>query len=183
MTRWIEKHLRLRVNRDKSAAGRPWQRKFLGFSFTIQKKTKIRIAPKSVKTFKAKVKAEIRKGKGRNLKRFVNETLNPILRGWINYYRITETKGVIEQLDGWLRRRLRAILWQQWKTPKTRRKKLMALGIHEIPASKTAYNGRGRWFNSGLPPINGALPKKYFDQLGLLNLQRELSFAEQLDLL
>ena len=84
VSNWIEKHLRLRVNRSKSAAGRPWQRKFLGFSFIIQRKTKIRIAPNSMKTFKAKVKAEMRKGRGRNVKRFVNETLNPILRGWIN---------------------------------------------------------------------------------------------------
>lgn len=183
VTNWIEKHLRLRVNRDKSAAGRPWQRKFLGFSFTVHRDAKIRIAPQSVKTFKAKVKAEMRKGRGRNVKRFVNETLNPILRGWIHYYRITETKGAVEELDGWLRRRLRAILWQQWKTPSTRRKKLMKLGIHEIAASKTAYNGRGKWFNSALPPLNGALSKKYFDQLGLVNLQQELKFAEQLDLL
>lgn len=183
VTKWIEKHLRLRVNRNKSAAGRPWQRKFLGFSFLSQKNAKIRIAPKSVKTFMAKVKVEMRRGRGRNVKRFINETLNPILRGWISYYRITETKGIIGKLDGWIRRRLRVILWRQWKYPKTRRKKLMGLGIHEIPASKTAYSGRGQWFSSALPPVNGALSKKYFDQLGLLNLQKELNFAEQLDLL
>ena len=79
VTNWIEKHLRLRVNRDKSASGRPWKRKFLGFSFLSQKSAKIRIAPKSVKTFKAKLKAEMRKGRGRNVRRFVNETLTPIL--------------------------------------------------------------------------------------------------------
>jgi len=183
VTNWIEKHLRLKVNRDKSAAGRPWQRKFLGFSYLSQKNAKIRIAPKSVKALKAKVKAEMRKGRGRNVKRFINETLNPLLRGWINYYRITETKGVIEELDGWIRRRLRVILWRQWKKPKTRRKKLMSLGIDEIRSSKTAYSGRGQWFSSALPPVNGALSKKYFDQLGLLNPQKELNFAEQLELL
>ena len=183
ISNWLEKHLRLRVNKDKSDADRPWKRKFLGFSFTNNKLAKVKIAPSSVKRFKAKVKAEMRKGRGRNVGRFVRETLNPILRGWMNYYRITETKGVIEALDGWIRRRLRNIIWRQWKCPKTRRKKLMSRGIHEAVASKTAYNGHGAWFNSSLPPMNVALPKKYFDAITLLNLQKELKYAEQLVLL
>lgn len=183
ISQWLAKHLRLKVNKTKSAVDSPWKRKFLGFSFTFHKKAKVRIAPQSVKTFKAKVKTEMRKGRGRNIGRFIRETLNPLLRGWVNYYRITECKGVIDELDSWIRRRLRNIIWRQWKHPRTRRKKLMSLGIHEAIASKTAYNGHGAWFNSALPPMNAGLPKKYFDQKMLLNLQNETRYAEQLALL
>lgn len=183
VTNWLEKKLKLRVNRQKSAVGRPWERKFLGFSFTANMKAKVKIAPQSVKRFKLAVKAEVRKGKGRNLRKFVNETLNPMLLGWVNYYGITETKGVLDELDSWLRRRLRNILWRQWKRPKTRRRKLMQLGVGEKLASQTACSGYGPWRSCGLSALNLALPKKYFDQIGLVNLQTETRRAEQLALL
>lgn len=183
VSNWIEKHLRLKVNRDKSAVGRPWQRKFLGFSFRPKKAGKICIASESIKSFKVKVKALMRRGRGQNVKRFINEILNPLLKGWINYYRITETPYTVKKLDSWLRRRLRNILWRQWKTPKTRRKKLLALGVYPHNAIKTTNNGRGPWFNSGVSSLNVALPVKYFDNQGLIQLSKELKYAEQLDLL
>ena len=125
----------------------------------------------------------MRKGRGQNVKRFINETLNPILKGWINYYRITETAYTVKKLDSWLRRRLRNILWRQWKTPKTRRKKLLGLGVYHHNAIKATSNGRGPWFNSGVASLNVALPVSYFDKLGLLKLSNELKYAEQIDLL
>ncbi len=115
ITNFVEKKLRLRVNQEKSAVGRPWDRIFLGYSFTSHKQTKIRVPEKSVKRFKAKVKQIFRKGRGRNLTRFIKEDLNPTIRGWINYFILTEVKKFTEELDEWIRHRLRNIIWRQWK--------------------------------------------------------------------
>lgn len=182
VTKWLSKVLKLKVNASKSTVDRPWKRKFLGYSVTSNTKAKLRIAPQSVKRFKSKVKLLMRMGRGRNLGRFVKEDLNPLLRGWVYYFRATETKGILDELDGWIRRRLRAILWRQWKRPPTRRAKLMQRGLGEATASKSAYNGRGTWWNSGASHMNLAFQKKYFDQLQLVNLQAEAKFVEQLAL-
>lgn len=179
VTGWLEKKLKLKVNATKSDVGRPWERKFLGYSVTNHIKAKLRIAPQSVKRFKAKVKMLMRKGRGRNLGRFIREDLNPLLRGWINYFGAAETKGILDELDSWIRRRLRNIKWRQWKSPRTRRKKLMEEGLHETTASLSAYNGHGAWWNSGASHMNLAFKKKYFDYLGLVNLQSEAKFIEQ----
>jgi len=180
VTQWLEKVLKLKVNEKKSAVDRPWERKFLGYSVTNNTKAKLRIAPQSVKRFKAKVKMLMRRGRGRNLGRFIKDDLNPLLKGWINYFSAVETKGILDELDGWIRRRLRCIKWRQWKRPRTRRKELMKAGLHEVIASKSAYNGRGPWWNSGASHMNVAFKKKYFDYLGLVNLQSEAAYIEQL---
>ena len=180
VSRWLEVQLKLKVNQTKSAATRPWLRKFLGYSVTNHKKAKLRIAPQSVKRFKGKVKELMRRGRGRNLKRFIAENLNPVLRGWINYYKVCETKGVLDELDSWIRHRLRSILWRQWKRTWTRRRKFMQLGLNEQTASMSASNQRGAWWNSGASHMNLALRKKYFDKLGLVGLQAERRFLEQI---
>lgn len=180
VSKWLTQRLQLKVNVTKSEAARPWQRKFLGYSVTNHKKAKLRIAPQSVKRFRGKVKSLMRRGRGRNLKRFIKEELNTVLRGWINYFRACETKGILDELDSWIRRRLRNILWRQWKRPRTRRNKLMALGLPEAIASKSAGNGRGAWWNSGASHMNLALRKKYFDKLGLVGLQAEKRFLDQI---
>ena len=102
--------------------------------------------------------------------RFIREALNPLLRGWMNYFRLSQTKGFAEELDGWVRRRLRGIIWRQWKRPATRFKRLCALGLDVDRARKSASNGRGGWFNSGASHMNRAYPKLTFDALGLLSL-------------
>jgi len=173
VSKWLEEKLKLRVNHSKSKVDRPWNRKFLGYSVTSNKKAKLRIAKQSVKRFRLKVKARMMQGTGRNLRRFINEDLNPILRGWANYYRAVEARTKLDELDWWIRRRLRCIVWQQWKRPPTRRRKLMQMGVNEVRASRTAFNGRGAWYNSGITAMNRALPVKFFDQLGLVNLQKE----------
>jgi len=180
VSEWLAHRLKLKVNMTKSMAARPWQRKFLGYSVTNHKKAKLRIAPQSVKRFRGKVKALMRRGRGRNLKRFIIEDLNPVLRGWINYFRMCESKGILDELDSWIRRRLRNILWRQWKRPWTKRKKLMALGLSEVTASTSAFNGRGAWWNSGASHMNLALRKKYFDKLGLVGLQTEKRYLDQI---
>jgi len=180
ITEYLEHKLKLKVNRDKSGTGRPWKKKFLGYSMTLNKKPRLKVALESVKRFKKKLKTKFREGRGRNVKRFIEVELNPILRGWSNYFRLGETKLVYEDLDGWIRRRLRGVLWKQWKKPLTRTKKLRAQGISKERASKSAQNGRGAWWNSGTSHMNEAYPKRYFDAIGLVALadrQRQFQLA------
>jgi len=174
ITRFVETRLQLKVNRKKSTVARPWGRKFLGYSFTAHKECKIRVALQSLERFQKHLKELFRMGRGRNLRRFICEDLNSVIRGWINYFRLAETKGFAEALDQWIRRRLRLILWRQWKRPWTRFKNLMKFGIAEERAARSAFNGRGPWYNSGASHMNQALPKKFFDKMGLLSTLEKL---------
>lgn len=169
---FLEKVLHLRVNAQKSAVARPWVRKFLGFSFTVQRETRLRIARESVQRLTQRVRELMRSGRGRSLSHTI-ETLNPLLRGWINYFQPAQAKGVLENLDGWVRRRLRCLLWRQWKKPRTRERKLLALGLDAERAWRSAANGRGPWWNAGARHLNHALPAAYFTRLGLVSLLRE----------
>ncbi len=170
ITGFLEGKLKLKVNRDKSAVDRPWARIFLGYSFTMHKEPKIRVPEKTCRKMREKLKERFREGRGRNVARFIRETLNPLLRGWMNYFRLSQTKGFAEALDGWVRRRLRGIIWRQWKRPATRFKRLCALGLDRNRARKSASNGRGGWFNSGASHLNHAYPKATLEALGLLSL-------------
>ncbi len=143
-------------------------------SMTMHKQARLKVAPRSVQRLKAKLRGEFRRGRGRNLGRFITEDLRPLLKGWINYFRLAEVKGVFEELDGWLRRKLRNILWRQWKRSKTRAGKLMQRGLDEVRAWTSATNRRGPWWNSGASHMNQAVPKGFFDRLGLVNLLNEL---------
>jgi RNA-directed DNA polymerase len=166
---FLEEALKLRVNPEKSAVARPWERKFLGFSVTQHRESRLRIAPASVQRLTQKVRDLMRAGRGRSLTPTI-EVLNPLLRGWINYFRLTETKGVLEELDSWMRRRLRCLLWRQWKRPATRARKLRALGLSAERARLSAGNGHGPWWNAGASHLNLVLPAKYFTHKGLVSL-------------
>ena len=169
---FLEEVLHLRVNAEKSAVARPWVRKFLGFSFTVQRETRLRIAPESVQRLMQRVRERLRSGRGQSLSHTIEE-LNPLLRGWIGYFQLTQSKGILEELDGWVRRRLRCLLWRQWKRPRTRGRKLCALGLDAERAWLSAMNGRGPWWNAGASHLNQALPAAYFTRLGLVSLLRE----------
>jgi RNA-directed DNA polymerase len=169
---FLEEVLRLRVNAAKSAVARPWGRKFLGFSFTVQRETRLRIAPESVQRLTERIRELLLSGRGRSLSRTI-ETLNPPLRGWIQYFQPTQSQGILEDLDGWVRRRLRCLLWRQWKQPRTRQRKLRGLGLDAERAWRSAVNGRGPWWNAGASHLNQALPAAYFARLGLVSLLRE----------
>jgi RNA-directed DNA polymerase len=169
ISRFLERRLKLKVNREKSAVDRPWKRVFLGFSMTWHKVPKIKVAPMSGLRFKSNLKGAFRCGRGRNLQKFVEE-IGPVLRGWINYFRLSEVKGIFEELDGWIRRRLRCIIWRQWKRSYTRANNLMKRGLSEEQSWRSATNGRGPWWNSGAVHMNLAFPKRYFDRLGLVSL-------------
>ena len=167
--RFLVRRLKLQVNRDKSAVDRPWKRRFLGYSMTWHKRPRLKVAPSSEQRFRAALKEAFRRGRGRNLGKFI-ESLSPMLRGWINYYRLAEVKGLFEELDGWIRRRLRCIIWRQWKRLYTRAKGLMKRGLGESRAWQSATNGRGPWWNSGASHMNQAFTKKFFDRFGLVSL-------------
>lgn len=170
LTRFLEERLKLRVNQAKSAVDRPWKRSFLGYTVDRrQRNIRLKVADKPLKRLKSALKLEFRKGRGRKIYRTV-EILSPKLWGWVNYFRYADVKGVFEQLDGWIRRHLRKILWRQWKRPLTRAKMLMRLGLSEERAWRSATNGRGPWWNSGASHLNQALPKKVFDRIGLVSL-------------
>jgi len=168
VTRFLSERLRLKVNATKSAVGRPWHRKFLGYSITAEKRPRLRVSKESVKRFKAETRRKLRRGRGMNLGAFIL-ALKPYLRGWYNYYRLNEVRGAFEQLDEWLRRRLRLLLWRRWKKPMTRVKNLLKRGLEKARCFMSAMNGRGPWWNSGASHMNQAFPKQYFDELGLIS--------------
>ena len=174
ITRYMYARLKLKVNWEKSAVDRVWRRTFLGYSFTWHRSPKIRIPKETIQRFRSKAKGLFRKGRGRNIGRFIAEYLNPLIRGWINYFKLSEVKRFAEELDSWIRRRLRLIIWRQWKHPKTRKKRLTERGLPEERAIKSAYNGRGAWWNSGSSHMNDIFRKNYFDYLGLMSM---LSFV------
>ena len=176
VAKFLESRLRLSVNWEKSAVDRPWKRKFLGYGMTSHRRPRLKVAPAGVDRFKGKLRDLFRRGRGRSISQAIEE-MKPILLGWANYFRLAETKGVFEELDGWIRRKLRCIVWRQWKRPRTRAKKLMKRGLKEERAWKSAYNGRGPWWNSGASHMNEAFPKSYFEKLGLVSL---LSRVKQL---
>jgi group II intron reverse transcriptase/maturase len=169
LTRFLVRRLRLKVNMAKSAVARPWNRKFLGYSMTTHYKPKLKVAPESVKRLKAKLRDIFRRGRGRNLHRVIAE-VNEATLGWMNYFRLSQVKGVIEDFDKWIRHKLRCILWRQWKRPWTRIKKMMALGLEEERARRSAFNGRGPWWNSGASHMNACVTAAFLRRQGLISL-------------
>lgn len=170
VSRFLERRLKLKVNPAKSAVDRPWNRKFLGYSMTWHETPRLKVAAESVERMKGKLRQLFRMGRGRNLKRFIQEDVSPLLRGWTNYFRLAEVKGIFEELDGWIRRKLRCIVWRQGKRVWPRVRLLMRHGLSEERACRSATNGRGPWWNSGASHMNEAFPKAYSDRLGLVSL-------------
>ena len=169
LTRFVAQRLKLAVNVAKSAVDAPWRRKFLGYSLTWHKAPRLRIAPASLKRLENRVREVLKGARGRSLSRTINE-LNPLLRGWAAYFKLTETRSALEELDGWIRHKLRCILWRQWKRPYTRAKNLMKAGLMEERSWRSATNQRGPWWNAGASHMNAAFPKSFFDRLGLVSL-------------
>jgi group II intron reverse transcriptase/maturase len=168
--KFLKEVLRLKVNRSKSAVDRVERRKFLGYSMTYDRNPRLKMAAESVKRIKDKLRECFRRGRGRNLAGFILEDLNPILTGWGNYFRRVEVKGIFEELDSWIRRKLRCILWRQMKRSWTRVKRFLSLGFEEQHAIQSAMNQRGAWWNSGASHMNKAFKKAYFDRMRLVSL-------------
>ncbi|MBR9902715.1 MAG: group II intron reverse transcriptase/maturase [Gammaproteobacteria bacterium] len=167
LSEYLESSLRLTVNRRKSAVDRPWKRGYLGYSLTRHKQSKLTLAKSSLKRMMQRVREILKRGRGRHIQRVIKE-LAPILRGWANYFDLVDVKRPLEALDQWIRRRLRGLIWRQWKRSATRRRKLRGLGLDASRAWKSAGNGRGPWWNAGASHMNQALPRKWFYDQGLI---------------
>ena len=168
ITHFIQESLKLVVNTKKSAVAYVTQRKFLGFVISRQKdRVSIGPHPKSVRKFRKSVKGLFRKGRGRNIPRFICEDLNPVLRGWHQHFKVSDTTWVFKDLDQWVRRRIRMLYWRQWKKRQTRYKKMLLAGIKPERAKECAGNGRGPWWNSNKLHMSELIPTKYLRSLGL----------------
>ncbi|AIM15466.1 DNA polymerase [Bacillus sp. X1(2014)] len=177
--RFIEGKLRLKVNEKKSAVDRPWKRKFLGFSFTPSKEPKVRIAKQSLKRMKKKVR-EITSRKIPYPMEYRIKKLNQYLLGWCGYFALADTKNIFEDLDGWIRRRLRMCLWKNWKTSKTRIRNLIKLGVPEWKAYEWGNSRKCYWRISKSPILHRTLGNSYWSNQGLKSLQKRYEFLRHL---
>ena len=168
---FIARKLKLKVNELKSAVGRPQKRKFLGFSFTGDYKAPNRrkIAPKSLEKFKKRVRQLTNRNHSLSIEKRV-ENLSRYLRGWKGYFGFCQTPNVLRALDSWIRRRLRSVLWKQWKVYKRRKAELMTRGVSRHQAQTTAWSSKGPWTMAHTPGVRIALPNSFFDSLGLTRL-------------
>src|SRR5436189_1919625 len=169
ITKFITQKLKLKVNESKSAVARPQERKFLGFSFTDGPEIKRTIAPKALERFKHRIREVTLRAKGVSLETPIAE-LASYLRGWRSYFRFCETPYVLIQLTRWVRLRLRAALWRQWKTQRRRRAMLIQLGVRGRLAANTAGSGHGPWHLAHSKALNVALSNAYFRDRGLPSL-------------
>jgi hypothetical protein len=169
ITRFLERKLRLTVNAAKSAVDRPWKRKFLGYSMTMETSARLKPSSQNIQRLKDSIREQLRRGRGRRIDRVIYD-LTLKLRGWGNYFKLSEVKLIFEDLDSWIRRKLRNMIWRQWKKPSTRCRELKSRGIPDDLARQTARSGRGPWFASGTKGMNFAFPKKFFDDHGLVSL-------------
>ncbi len=169
VTRFITVKLKLKVNEAKSAVARPQQRKFLGFSFSDGPEPKRIIAPQARERFKRRIREITRRAKGVSIETTIEE-LAPYMRGWRSYYGFCETPEVLVSLTRWVRLRLRAALWRQWKTPRRRRAALLELGVRPRLARNTAGSGRGPWYLAKAKALSVGLTNAYFKSLGLPTL-------------
>ncbi len=161
--------LKLRVNEAKSELDRPWRRKFLGFSFLASKEAKIRLAPETMQRVKAKLRELTRRSRNQEMKERIR-AINGYLGGWVGYFALAETPSILQELEQWIRRRLRVCLWKQWKRVKTRYQNLRALGLPERAAGVMANTRKGPWRSVASPPVQQGLGKTYWVQQGLVSL-------------
>ena len=169
LSKFITRKLKLKVNQSKSKVDRPWRRKFLGFRLLYGKQIKRGIAPSALLRFKSRVRQLTRRNGGVPLQRMI-EQLNLYLRGWRGYFGYCQTPSVLEQLDSWIRRRLRGVVWKQWKRGKRRFAALRRLDVNKALAARTAGSVHGPWRVSRSPALSFALPTSYFGSLGLVLL-------------
>lgn len=177
ITRFLSKRLRLKVNTEKSAVGRPWERKFLGFTFLKRESLRRRIAPQALKRAKIKIRDLTRRKRGGTLEQIITEVAT-YLNGWIGYFGFAQVKSDVESLERWVRRRLRCLIWKRWKTSKRRFKELRRRNVNEALARRTAGSSKGAWHLSNSKALSYALPNKFFQSLGLPALLSRVSAYE-----
>ena len=173
ITKFLSERLKLTVNQAKSAVGRPWRRIFLGYTMSWHPvKARLKVGDKAVARLKATLRKICKYGRGWSMSRTIKEA-NPKLRGWVNYFHLAGNTTIFQELDSWLRRKLRAILWRQWKRNYTRAKNLIKLGFSGDAAWRFVKGHRGPWATAGTFNMHRLLKNSYFDSLGLVSLQNQ----------
>lgn len=169
--RYLTEQLKLKVNQQKSAVANPWNRKFLGFTFTQGKEpNRIAVHESRVKRLKDKIRDITKKMRGSKVTESIRKRIMPITRGWANYFGLAEARSIFENLDGWIRRKIRDVLWRQWKKPCSRYKRLIALGLKEGTAGKTAYSGKGPWRMAKTYGMHKALSNGVIEAMGYTSM-------------
>jgi RNA-directed DNA polymerase len=169
VTRFLTRRLKLKVNEAKSAVARPEERKFLGFSFSRHKEPKRRIAPKVLLRYKQKIRELTQRTRGIGLEQMMKE-LTAYLRGWKSYFGFCQTLSLLKALEEWIRRRLRSMIWKQWKRGAVRFRELRRRDVSVGLAAKTAGSAHGPWHLANSLALAVALPNAYFESLGLPSL-------------
>jgi RNA-directed DNA polymerase len=175
ITRFIEEKLKLKVNKEKSAVDRPWKLKFLGFSFYAKKSgIGIRVHPKPVEKFKQKLKAITGRSKSMSMEQRM-EKLRQCITGWVNYFSMADMKTLAQNLDEWLRRRIRMCFWKQWKRIKPRHDNLVKLGIPNTKAWEYANTRKSYWHTANSPILKRTLTNKYLKKIGFVSVSERYS--------
>lgn len=169
VTRFIEMKLKLKVNQAKSAVDLPWKRKFLGFSFSMDKEPKVRVAKQSLQKAKVRIREITSRRKAMRMEERIEE-LNQYLMGWCGYFSLADTPSIFRDMDKWIRRRLRMCLWKQWKNPRTKVKRLIFLGMPKNKAYEWGNTRKGYWRIAGSPILSRALNNQYWESNGLKSL-------------
>lgn len=178
--RYLTNKLKLKVNEQKSAVDNPWNRRFLGFTFKAGKEPhRIVVHESRVKRFKDKVRGLTKKMRGNKLTDSIRKRLMPLTRGWANYFGIADEKGIFESLDGWIRRKIRAILWRQWKKPRTRYKRLVELGLKEHTAKKNAYSSKGPWRMARTYCMHKGVSNGVIEAMGYISMMKIVQVRSQ----
>jgi len=175
LAHFMEGVLKLKINRDKSAVDRPSKRKFLGFSFYVRRGiARNFIHRKPVERFKKKVREITARSNGKSME-WRKEALNYLITGWVNYFRIADMKSVAEELDQWIRRRIRMCYWKQWKKIRTKHAELVKLGVDSGKAWQFANTRKNYWRISNSHILSTSLTNKYLEEQGFLSLTKRLS--------
>jgi len=169
ITKFIEDKLKLKVNKKKSAIGRPWERKFLGFSFYLkQKEMRVRTHPRSIERVKEKIRFITARSNAWSME-FRYLKLRQLITGWVSYFGLADMKTKCQELDEWTRRRIRMCYWKQWKKIKTRHDNLIKLGIDNFNAWEYANTRKGYWRISNSPILTVTFTKTRLKNLGYLS--------------
>ena len=167
--RFVEERLSLRVNERKSAVDRPWRLKILGFSFYKRKgKVLVRVANQALERCRNKLRRLTRRTRQGKLEEVI-QSVNEYTRGWIGYFRLTEARTPLEELDEWVRRRMRQLVWKRWKRGRTRWRELVKLGVPAKMAGLGAVQ-HGPWRMAATPVVNMALSNAYWQKQGLYSI-------------
>jgi RNA-directed DNA polymerase len=169
VTNWLETKLKLKVNRSKSAAASVDERKFLGYRLLTD--GRLTVAPESLLRFRQKICKLTKRRKPGGIES-VSKSLTPFLHGWWNYFRLSQSRRLLQDLDGWIRRRLRAMKLKQLKRWKGLVSFLVKQGVTAKNACKFASSGKGKWRLSSVPQAQQAMNNKWFESIGFFSMER-----------